>query len=86
MTETSQRQLGESDSPIEDELEEAFTRMVDEGSQRLHRTWREVVVTGFTSAITYTINQTNHKAGTIGFGGGLIDITVTNGDATIMAR
>ena len=46
----------------------------------------EVVVTGFTSAITYTINQTNHKAGTIGFGGGLIDITVTNGDATIMAR
>ena len=47
MTETSQRQLGESDSPIEDELEEAFTRMVDEGSRRLHRTWREVLVTGF---------------------------------------
>ena len=47
MTETSQRQLGESDSPIEDELEEAFNRMVDEGTQRLHRTWREVLVTGF---------------------------------------
>lgn len=47
MSETSQRQLGESDSPIEDELEEAFNRMVDEGSQRLHRTWREVLVTGF---------------------------------------
>ena len=47
MSETSQRQLGESDSPIEDELEEAFTRMVDEGSQRLHRSWREVLVTGF---------------------------------------
>ena len=47
VSETSQRQLGESDSPIEDELEEAFNRMVDEGSQRLHRTWREVLVTGF---------------------------------------
>ncbi|BBZ76018.1 formate transporter [Mycolicibacterium anyangense] len=47
VTETSQRELGDSDSPIEDELEEAFTRMVDEGSQRLHRSWREVLVTGF---------------------------------------
>lgn len=47
MTSTVQRQLGESDSPIEDELEDAFTRMVSEGAQRLHRTWREVLVTGF---------------------------------------
>ncbi|CAN3130046.1 formate/nitrite transporter family protein [Mycobacterium sp. smrl_JER01] len=47
MAETSQRQLGESDSPIEDELEYAFRRMVDEGTQRLHRSWREVLVTGF---------------------------------------
>ena len=47
VTEKSQRQLGDSDSPIEDELEFAFRRMVDEGTQRLHRTWREVLVTGF---------------------------------------
>lgn len=47
MSSTSQRQLGESDSPIEDELEAAFNRMIDEGSQRLHRSWREVLVTGF---------------------------------------
>lgn len=48
MTEQSQRrQLGESDSPIEDALEYAFRRMVDEGTQRLHRSWREVLVTGF---------------------------------------
>ncbi|MBI2700890.1 MULTISPECIES: formate/nitrite transporter family protein [Mycobacterium] len=47
MTETVQRQLGASDSPIEDALEDAFTRMVSEGTQRLHRTWREVFVTGF---------------------------------------
>jgi hypothetical protein len=47
MNETTRRELGESDSPIEDELEDAFTRMVSEGSQRLHRSWREVLVTGF---------------------------------------
>ena len=47
VTETSQRELGDSDSPIEDELEDAFARMVDEGTQRLHRTWREVLATGF---------------------------------------
>lgn len=47
MPETSQRELGDSDSLIEDALEYAFRRMVDEGTQRLHRTWREVLVTGF---------------------------------------
>ncbi|MGP4057613.1 formate/nitrite transporter family protein [Mycobacterium sp. 4D054] len=47
MSDTSQRELGDSDSPIEDELEYAFRRMVDEGTQRLHRSWREVLVTGF---------------------------------------
>ncbi|OBF19132.1 formate transporter [Mycobacterium kubicae] len=44
---TSQRQLGDLDSPIEDELERAFCRMLAEGTQRLHRTWRGVMVTGF---------------------------------------
>jgi formate/nitrite transporter FocA (FNT family) len=47
MSETTLRQLGESDSPIEDELEHAFTRMLSEGTQRLHRSWRGVLVTGF---------------------------------------
>ena len=46
----------------------------------------EVVVTGFSAPITYTINQTHHKVGTIGTGDGSIEITITNGDATIMAR
>ena len=47
MSETTQRDLGDSDRPIEDELEDAFVRMIDEGTQRLHRTWREVLATGF---------------------------------------
>lgn len=47
MSEAKQRDLGDSDSPIEDELEDAFTRIIEEGAQRLHRSWREVLVTGF---------------------------------------
>ncbi|MCV7300834.1 formate/nitrite transporter family protein [Mycobacterium barrassiae] len=47
MSETTQRELGDTDRPIEDELEDAFARMIDEGTQRLHRTWREVLATGF---------------------------------------
>lgn len=47
MSQTTQRELGDSDRPIEDELEDAFARMIDEGTQRLHRTWREVLATGF---------------------------------------
>lgn len=44
-----------------------------------------VTVTGFT-AVNYTINETNHKAGTIGAGDATITITVTNGNITIQAR
>lgn len=47
LSETTQRELGDTDRPIEDELEDAFARMIDEGTQRLHRTWREVLATGF---------------------------------------
>jgi len=47
----------------------------------------EVLITGF-SSVSYTINQTNHKAGTIGTGAGnaTIDIGVVNGNITIQAR
>src|SRR3954466_14454289 len=47
VTRTSQRQLGATESPIEDELEHAFNRMLVEGTQRLHRSLREILVTGF---------------------------------------
>lgn len=39
--------MGESDGPQEDELEFAFDRLISEGEQRLHRSWREVLATGF---------------------------------------
>jgi formate/nitrite transporter FocA (FNT family) len=47
MSETDQRDLGDTESPLEDELEDAFQRMIGEGTQRLHRPWREILTTGF---------------------------------------
>jgi formate-nitrite transporter family protein len=41
------RDLGDSDGPMEDALEESFDRQVLEGTQRLSRPWREVLITGF---------------------------------------
>lgn len=42
-----QHRHDEGDGPMEDELEEAFERQVGEGVQRLSRTWRTVLATGF---------------------------------------
>lgn len=47
MTSPDRRDLGRTGGPLEDELEDAFDRILEEGVQRLHRTWREVMVTGF---------------------------------------
>ena len=41
------RALGQTEGPMEDALEESFTRQLLEGTQRLSRPWREVLVTGF---------------------------------------
>ena len=45
-TERTRIELGRSDAPAEDQLTEAFETIVSEGSQRLHRTWREILTTG----------------------------------------
>src|SRR4051812_8149731 len=36
---------------MEDELTEAFDRIVSQGAQRLHRTWREVLTTGLAGGL-----------------------------------
>ncbi|MCW2739957.1 MAG: formate/nitrite transporter [Blastococcus sp.] len=43
--------LGETDAPMEDELATAFERIVDQGAQRLHRSWREVLTTGLAGGL-----------------------------------
>jgi len=45
-SEARRREIGETDAPVEDELQESFAQIVSEGTQRLHRTWRTVLVTG----------------------------------------
>jgi hypothetical protein len=47
----------------------------------------EITITGF-NTITYTINETNHKVGTLGVGSAnaTINITVVNGDIIIQSR
>ncbi|MCZ2402058.1 formate/nitrite transporter family protein [Paenarthrobacter sp. Z7-10] len=39
-------QLGDNDAPVEEEIETSFDRIVDEGAQRLNRTWLAVIITG----------------------------------------
>ncbi|MBF4600532.1 formate/nitrite transporter family protein [Frigoribacterium sp. VKM Ac-1396] len=47
MSERRRRELGESDEPVEDELDESFDATVEEGAERLHRTLRTTLITGF---------------------------------------
>jgi len=51
VVQSAREQLGESDAPVEDEVVEAFDRIVDEGAQRLHRSWREVLTTGLAGGL-----------------------------------
>ena len=51
MARTAREELGETDAPVEDEVAQAFDRIVDEGAQRLHRSWREVLTTGLAGGL-----------------------------------
>ena len=46
MSEERRREIGDSEAPVEDELHESFENTVTEGGERLHRTFRTVLVTG----------------------------------------
>ena len=50
-SETARRSSGRTDQPLEDELVEEFKNTVQEGTDRLHRTWRALVVTGLFGGI-----------------------------------
>ncbi|WP_113718568.1 formate/nitrite transporter family protein [Arthrobacter dokdonensis] len=49
--EQRRRELGDNEAPVEEELETTFDRIVEEGAQRLHRTWSSVLVTGLFGGI-----------------------------------
>lgn len=46
MSEERRRELGESDAPVEHELKESFDKTIGEGAERLHRTMRNILITG----------------------------------------
>lgn len=46
MSEERRRELGESDAPVEHELKESFDKTIGEGAERLHRTRRNILITG----------------------------------------
>ena len=50
-TDEARSELGETDAPQEDEVAQAFDRIVSQGAQRLHRTWREVLTTGLAGGL-----------------------------------
>ncbi|MEU2348141.1 formate/nitrite transporter family protein [Modestobacter sp. NPDC049651] len=47
----AREELGDSEGPAEDQLQEAFDTIVSEGAQRLHRSWREVLTTGLAGGL-----------------------------------
>ena len=49
--ETKRSQLGDSDAPVEDEVVESFDAVVEEGAERLNRTMRAVLITGFSGGL-----------------------------------
>lgn len=46
MGDERRRELGNNSGPVEEEIEESFDRTVDEGAQRLNRSWPDVLITG----------------------------------------
>ncbi|WP_347059537.1 formate/nitrite transporter family protein [Blastococcus sp. HT6-30] len=48
-------ELGDTDVPAEDEIAEAFEKIVSEGAQRLHRRWREVLATGLAGGLEVAV-------------------------------
>lgn len=51
MSDDRRRELGDSDEPVEDEIHESFSAVVEEGAERLQRTTRVVLTTGFAGGL-----------------------------------
>ncbi|MCA5925047.1 formate/nitrite transporter family protein [Curtobacterium oceanosedimentum] len=51
MSDDRRRELGETDAPVEDEISDSFTAVVEEGAERLQRTTRVVLTTGFAGGL-----------------------------------
>lgn len=83
-------ELGETPGPVEDEIEKSFDRTVDEGAQRLHRTFPDVLITGLFGgfeigigvlAYLAVLHQTgNHLLAGVAFSAGLIALLLAKSE------
>ena len=88
--EDRRRELGSNDAPVEEEIEESFDRIVAEGAQRLHRTWRSVLITGFFGGVDVGLGvmaylAVQHSTGSrllagLGFGIGFIALLLAKSE------
>lgn len=84
------RQLGENDAPVEEEIEESFDRIVEEGAQRLARSWTTTLVTGTFGGLEVGIGvmaylavmqQTgNHLLAGLAFGIGMVALLLAKSE------
>lgn len=84
------RELGDNDGPVEEELEKSFDRIVDEGAQRLARSWSTILVTGVfggleigvgVMAYLAVLHQTHdHLLAGLAFGIGLIALLLAKSE------
>ena len=54
-TDQARSELGTTDAPAEDQVQEAFDTIVSEGAQRVHRSWREVLSTGMAGGLEVAV-------------------------------
>src|SRR5690606_25319343 len=90
MSEERRRELGETDFPVEQHLQEAFDRTMEEGAERLHRTVRSVVITGLfggmevglgVMAFLAVLHETDsHLLAGLAFGAGFIAVLLAHSE------
>ncbi|MFF5794467.1 formate/nitrite transporter family protein [Paeniglutamicibacter sp. NPDC012692] len=84
------RQLGDNDAPVEEEIEESFDRIVEEGAQRLARSWTTMLITGTfgglevgvgVMAYLAVMHQTqNHLLAGLAFGIGMVALLLAKSE------
>lgn len=84
------RELGDNAGPVEEEVEESFDRTVEEGAQRLNRSFRDVLITGLFGgfeigigimAYLGVLHETeNHLLAGLAFSAGLIALLLAKSE------
>lgn len=90
MSDSRRREIGTREEPIEDELAESFDNTIEEGAERLHRTWRTTLITGFfgglevglgVMAYLAVLNQTgDHLLAGLAFSVGLVALFLAHSE------